>query len=255
MIDLHCHILPGIDDGALDEKISLKMAQKAVSEGIHTIVATPHHQNGHYLNEKKDIVKYVQNLNELLKQEKVSLTILPGQEIRLYGEILEDYRADKILTLNDTRKYLFIEFPSSQVPHYAEQLLFDVQSKGLIPIIVHPERNSRLLEEPDLLYKLITNGALAQVTAGSVTGRFGKRIKKFSQQLIQSNLVHFVSSDAHNLEGRSFYMREALEVIEREHGQDTVYSFLENAQYVIQGQMCYKEPPEMVKKKKFLGIF
>ncbi|MEH6916567.1 CpsB/CapC family capsule biosynthesis tyrosine phosphatase [Priestia megaterium] len=255
MIDLHCHILPGIDDGALDEKISLKMAQKAVSEGIHTIVATPHHQNGHYLNEKKNIVKYVQNLNELLKQEKVSLTILPGQEIRLYGEILEDYRADKILTLNDTRKYLFIEFPSSQVPHYAEQLLFDVQSKGLIPIIVHPERNSRLLEEPDLLYKLITNGALAQVTAGSVTGRFGKRIKKFSQQLIQSNLVHFVSSDAHNLQGRSFYMREALEVIEREHGQDTVYSFLENAQYVIQGQMCYKEPPEMVKKKKFLGIF
>ncbi|MGG0341959.1 CpsB/CapC family capsule biosynthesis tyrosine phosphatase [Priestia megaterium] len=255
MIDLHCHILPGIDDGALDEKISLKMARKAVSEGIHTIVATPHHQNGHYLNEKKDIVKYVQNLNELLKQEKVSLTILPGQEIRLYGEILEDYRADKILTLNDTRKYLFIEFPSSQVPHYAEQLLFDVQSKGLIPIIVHPERNSRLLEEPDLLYKLIKNGALAQVTAGSVTGRFGKRIKKFSHQLIQSNLVHFVSSDAHNLEGRSFYMREALEVIEREHGQDTVYSFLENAQYVIQGQMCYKEPPEMVKKKKFLGIF
>ncbi|WP_337133510.1 tyrosine-protein phosphatase [Priestia megaterium] len=255
MIDLHCHILPGIDDGALDEKISLKMARKAVSEGIHTIVATPHHQNGHYLNEKKDIVKYVQNLNELLKQEKVSLTILPGQEIRLYGEILEDYRADKILTLNDTRKYLFIEFPSSQVPHYAEQLLFDVQSKGLIPIIVHPERNSRLLEEPELLYKFITNGALAQLTAGSVTGRFGKKIKKFSHQLIQANLVHFVSSDAHNLGGRSFYMREALEVIEREHGQDTVYTFLENAQYVIQGQMCYKEPPEMIKKKKFLGIF
>lgn len=179
MIDLHCHILSGIDDGALNDEISLKMAQEAVLEGIHTIVATPHHQNSRYLNEKKDIVQYVQKLNVLLKQEKVPLTILPGQEVRLYGEILEDYRAGEILTLNDTGKYLFIEFPSSQVPHYAEQLLFDIQSKGLIPIIVHPERNSRLLEEPDLLYKFITNGALAQVTAGSLTGRFGKKSKGF----------------------------------------------------------------------------
>ncbi|MGR9545891.1 tyrosine-protein phosphatase [Priestia megaterium] len=255
MIDLHCHILSGIDDGALNDEVSIKMAREALLEGIHTIVATPHHQNGRYLNEKKDIVQYVQKLNELLKKEKIPLTILPGQEIRLYGEILDDYQADKILTLNDTGKYLFIEFPSSQVPHYAEQLLFDIQSKGLIPIIVHPERNSRLLAEPDLLYKFITNGALAQVTAGSVTGRFGKKIKNFSHQLIQSNLVHFVSSDAHNLEGRSFYMREALEAIESEHGQDIVYVFLENAQYVIQGQMCYKGPPEIIKKKKFLGIF
>ncbi|WP_194757978.1 tyrosine-protein phosphatase [Priestia megaterium] len=255
MIDLHCHILSGIDDGALNDEISLKMARKSVSEGIHTIVATPHHQNGRYLNEKKDIVQHVQKLNELLKKEMVPLTILPGQEIRLYGEILDDYQEEKILTLNDTGKYLFIEFPSSQVPHYAEQLLFDVQSKGLIPIVVHPERNSRLLEEPDLLYKFITNGALAQLTAGSVTGRFGKKIKKFSHQLIQSNLVHFVSSDAHNLEGRSFYMMEALKTIESEYGQDTVYGFLENAQCVIQGQMCYKESPEVIKKKKFLGIF
>jgi len=255
MIDLHCHILPNVDDGASSVELSLKMARNAVSEGIHIIVATPHHQNGRYLNEKKDIMHYVQELNDLLKKEQIPLTLLPGQETRLYGEILDDYQNEKILTLNDTGKYLFIEFPSSQVPHYAERLLFDIQSKGLIPIIVHPERNSRLLEEPDLLYKFIMNGALAQVTAGSVTGHFGKKIKKFSHQLIQSNLVHFVSSDAHNLEGRSFRMREALEVIESEHGQDTVYAFLENAQYVIKGRMCYKEPPEVVRKKKFLGIF
>ena len=255
MIDLHCHILPGIDDGALNEEMSLEMARKAVLEGVHTIVATPHHRNGRYHNEKKDVLQYVQKLNALLEHAQVPLTILPGQEIRLYGEILDDYQEEKILTLNDTGKYLFIEFPSSQVPHYAERLLFDIQSKGFIPIIVHPERNSRLLEEPDLLYKFVTNGALAQVTAGSVTGHFGKKIKRFSHQLIQSNLVHFVSSDAHNLEGRSFRMREALEVIESEHGQDTVYTFLGNAQYVINGQMCYKEPPEVVKKKKFLGVF
>lgn len=79
------------------------------------------------------------------------------------------------MTLNDTGKYLFIEFPSSQVPHYAERLLLDIQTKGIIPIIVHPERNSRFLEDPNLLYRFIKNGALAQLTAGSVTGDFGKK--------------------------------------------------------------------------------
>ncbi|ADF37986.1 tyrosine-protein phosphatase [Priestia megaterium] len=255
MVDLHCHILPKVDDGALDCNMSFEMAKKALSEGITIIIATPHHQNGRYLNEKKDILQYTQDLNRLLEKEQVPLTVLPGQETRLYGEILQDYQKGKILTLNDTNKYLFIEFPSSQVPRYTEKLLFKIQSQGLIPIIVHPERNSHLIEEPDLLYNFVNRGALAQVTAGSVTGYFGKKIKKFSHQLIESNLVHFVSSDAHNLENRSFHMREALEVMKSEHGQDTVYAFLENAQYVVDGQICFKEPPEKIKKKKFLGIF
>ena len=255
MIDLHCHILANIDDGSQSDEMSLAMARKAVSEGITQIVATPHHQNGRYVNEKDLIVKKVNDLNELLVKEDVPLTVLPGQENRIYGKILEDYQDSKILTLNDTGKYIFIELPSSQVPYYTERLLFDIQSKGIVPIIVHPERNSRLIEEPELLYNLISKGALAQVTASSVTGRFGKKIKKFSHQLIDANLIHFVSSDAHNLDGRSFHMQEALESIEKENGTEMIYAFLENAEYVIKGQMCFKEPPERVKRKKILGIF
>ena len=99
MIDLHCHILSGIDDGAQTVTDSLAMAQQAVSEGIHTIVATPHHQNGKYVNERTSIIHHVKQLNDELQQHNIPLTILPGQEVRLYGDLLEDYEAGKIVTL------------------------------------------------------------------------------------------------------------------------------------------------------------
>lgn len=255
MIDLHCHILPGIDDGAQTMEDSLSMARQAVSEGIHTIVATPHHQNGKYINEKAQIIKKVEILNKELQLQQIPLLILPGQESRIYGEMVEEYHFDKILTLNNTNKYLFIEFPSSQVPRFTERLLFDIQSEGLTPIIVHPERNSRLIEDPDILYNLVNKGALTQVTAASLTGRFGKKIKKFSQNLIEANLTHVIASDAHNTSGRRFCMAEAADMIEKEYGIDMLYLFQDNADSIIKGNACYRESPEKIKKKKFLGIF
>lgn len=255
MIDLHCHILPGIDDGAQTIESSVEMAKQAISQGINTIVATPHHQNGKYINEKADIEQYVQKLNEEFQQRNLTLTILPGQESRIFGEMVEEYHDNKLLTLNNSHKYVFVEFPSSQVPRYTEKLLFNLQSEGLIPIIVHPERNSRLIEDPDLLYNLVNKGALTQVTASSLTGHFGKKIQKFSHQLIESNLTHIIASDAHNTSHRSFRMDMAFEIVEKEYGMDMVYLFNDNAHSIIKGQTCFIEPPEKVKRKRFLGIF
>ncbi|WP_162213760.1 tyrosine-protein phosphatase [Priestia aryabhattai] len=255
MIDLHCHILPGIDDGAQTIEDSLDMARQAVCEGIHTIVATPHHQNGKYINEKNEVLQQVAALNERLLQGSIPLTILPGQEIRIYGEMIEDYRNGKILTLNHTNKYVFVEFPSSQVPQFTERLFYNVQAGGLTPIIVHPERNSRLIEDPDILYNLVNKGAMTQVTASSLTGRFGRKIKKFSMNLIDANLTHMIASDAHNISGRSFYMQEASELISIEYGMDMLYMFQENAEAIVKGRACFKDTPEKMKKKKFLGIF
>ncbi|MEH6986046.1 tyrosine-protein phosphatase [Priestia megaterium] len=252
MIDLHCHILPGVDDGAKTIGDSLDMAKEAVSEGIHTIVATPHHQNGKYINEKHEILQHVSSLNERLVQENIPLTILPGQESRIYGEMVEDYRYGKILTLNHTSKYIFVEFPSSQVPRFTERLLYDIQAEGLTPIIVHPERNSRLIEDPDILYNLVNKGAMTQITASSLTGRFGKKIKKFSFDLIDSNLTHMIASDAHNISRRSFHMEEANELISAEYGMDMLYLFQENVEAIVNGKACFKDTPEKVKKKKLL---
>ncbi|NMH70540.1 tyrosine protein phosphatase [Bacillus sp. RO3] len=255
MIDIHSHILPGVDDGAVTIQDSVNMARLAVSEGIDRIIATPHHMNGKYENERIDILHKVDELNLHLKQEKIDLDVLPGQECRIFGELLEDYQQGKLLTLNGVSSYLFVEFPSSSVPRYADRLFYDMQNEGVIPVIVHPERNAELIERPDRLYNLVKNGAATQLTASSLTGYFGKNIQKFSQKLIEANLTHFIASDAHNIHNRSFKMEEAMDTLEKKYGIDMIYYYTENAELLIEGKNIYKEIPEKVKKRKFLGIF
>ncbi|MGM0901308.1 MAG: tyrosine-protein phosphatase [Bacillota bacterium] len=254
MIDLHCHILPGIDDGAQSDNDSLAMARAAVQQGITTIIATPHHKNGIYENPKHDILLKVAELNKRLQAEKVDLRILPGQEPAITGELAEDFDNGQIMTLNDTN-YMFVELPSNHVPRYTEKMLYDLQLKGLIPVIVHPERNSEIHERPELLYKLVEKGALAQLTAGSICGKFGKKIKSFSEQLIEANLVHFIASDAHNVTSRAFHLGQAYDLIEKQYGLDMVYLFSENAELLVEGMNVYKEVPQRVRRKRFLGIF
>ncbi|MDR4949914.1 tyrosine-protein phosphatase [Neobacillus cucumis] len=254
MIDLHCHILPGVDDGAKDLSDSILMAQKAVEQGIQTIVATPHHLNNHYENPKQRILQKVEELNQLLRDEKIDLRILPGQETRIYGEMADDYGRGDIQPVNDS-PYVLVEFSSSHVPRYTEKLFYDLQVKGLVPIIVHPERNQEIIEQPDLLYKLVQNGALTQVTASSICGDFGKKIKNFSMQLIDANLTHFIASDAHNIHNRTFKLREAFDLIDEKYGNEMVYMFDDNAALVLDGSNVYKEVPEKIKKRKFFKIF
>lgn len=254
MIDLHCHILAGIDDGAQTDNDSLAMARAAVQEGITTIIATPHHKNGRYENPKQDILLKVAELNMRLQAEKIDLQILPGQEPAISGEFAEDFDNGQIMTLNGTH-YVFVELPSNHVPRYTEKMLYDLQLKGLIPVIVHPERNQEIHERPEMLHKLVEKGALAQLTAGSVCGKFGKKIKSFSEQLIEANLVHFIASDAHNVTSRAFHLGQAYDLVEKHYGVDMVYLFSENAELLVEGMNVYKEQPQRVKKKRFLGIF
>ncbi|NHM30019.1 tyrosine-protein phosphatase [Neobacillus terrae] len=254
MIDIHSHILPGIDDGSKNMGESLMMAREAVKEGISTIIATPHHKNGKYENYKSDIINKVNELNKVLENENVDLEVLPGQETRIYGEIVEGIKNDEILSLSGSQ-YLFVEFPSSHVPKYTEQLFFDIQMKGYIPVIVHPERNQEIIERPDRLFHLVEKGALTQVTASSLSGHFGKNIKNFSFQLIDSNLTHFIASDAHNVHNRTFKMEEAFNLVAKKYGIDMVYFFRENAELLVDNKSIFKEIPEKIKKKKLFGIF
>ncbi|CAG9621390.1 tyrosine-protein phosphatase [Sutcliffiella rhizosphaerae] len=254
MIDIHCHILPSVDDGAKHMTESLEMARAAEKEGITAIVATPHHNNGQYMNTKLDIMEKVKELNGRIQKEGIDITILPGQECRISGEMLDQLDREELLTMNDKDKYIFVELPSSQVPLYTEQIIYDIQLKGITPIIVHPERNAELIENPEKLYQLVKNGACTQVTAASVVGKFGKKIKKFAIDMIEANLTHFVASDAHNLKNRSFQMSEAYKIIEKECGSDATYLLMENAELLVEGSMIIKEIPERIKKKKLFGL-
>lgn len=254
MIDIHSHILPGADDGASAMEDAVNMARLALDEGITKIITTPHYQNGRYFNKKQDILKRVKELNNVLQSENISLEVLPGQETRIYGSLLDDFEKGDILTLNHTN-YLFVELPSGHVPRYTGQLLFEMQLKGLTPIIVHPERNAEIIKNPEKLFNLVKKGALAQLTAGSLTGHFGKKVQKFPLQLIETNSIHFIASDVHNTSTRSFYMSESISNIHKEFGSEAVYYFKENAELLIQGQSIYKQEPSEIKCKKFLGIF
>ncbi|KMY52978.1 tyrosine protein phosphatase [Bacillus sp. FJAT-27231] len=256
MIDLHCHILPGLDDGPATLEESLTMAEEAEKEGITTIVATPHHKNESFYNVKKAVTASTAVLNKELKSAGINVQILPGQEIRIYGEIIRDLGNEELLTLGGNPLYLLIEFPSNYVPRYTEQLFFDIQMKGIIPIIAHPERNKEFIQYPDKLYRLVKNGAATQITAASYAGRFGKKIQRFTDKLIEANLTHFVSSDAHNVSSRGFHMAKAYERLQKKAGTDFVHYFQENAERIVNGQHIHKEPPERISiKKSFWAYF
>jgi protein-tyrosine phosphatase len=254
MIDLHCHILAGIDDGAQSMEESLEMARAAVREGIDTIIATPHHKNGRYENTKQAINVKTAELNEVLIAENIPLKILTGQETAIHGELLKGITLGEVSTLNNTQ-YIFIELPVGHVPRYTEKLFYDLQVEGKIPVIVHPERNQEIIERPEILYQLIKKGALSQLTASSICGIFGKKIKGFSEHLIEANLVHFIASDAHNTNKRGFQMAQAYDHINTRYGVDMVYLFKENAELLVHDHNVYKEVPQRVRKKKFLGLF
>ena len=254
MIDIHCHILPGIDDGAKTAKDTLVMLQSAIDEGITVITATPHH-NPEYHNEAPLILDKVKEVQKIIEENQLPIQVLPGQEVRIYGELLTDFSDQKLLTCAGNTAYMLVEFPTNYVPKYAGELFYNMRLQGIQPILVHPERNSGIIEDPNILFKFIEQGVLSQITASSVTGHFGKKIQKLTFQIIEHQLTHFVASDAHNVTSRAFKMREAFEIIEEKYGLSKAQFFKDNAASVIFNEAIYLEDPRPIKIKKFWGLF
>ncbi|HEY0222622.1 MAG TPA: CpsB/CapC family capsule biosynthesis tyrosine phosphatase [Lactovum miscens] len=254
MIDIHCHILPEIDDGAKTVEDTLTMLKVAIEEGITVITATPHH-NPKYKNERSLILQKVQEVEQIIKENNLPIQVLPGQEVRVYGEVIADFKDNKLLTAADNSRFMLIEFPSDHVPGYASHLFYQMQSNGLQPILVHPERNSAIIENPNILYDLVNQGVLSQITASSVTGYFGRKIQKLTYQIIQNNLTHFIASDAHNMASRSFKMKEALKIVEDEFGFELSEYYKKNSEQVVIDGQIYPNQPSKIKNKRFLGLF
>ncbi len=255
MIDLHCHILPDVDDGAKSWDESLAMARLAVSEGITHILATPHHRNRNWINPRPLVLDLVKELQSRLDEEEIPLTIFPGQEVRLHGDIMDSIANNDICFVDELNQYVLIEFPTPEVPHYTERLFYELQTAGITPIIVHPERNHAILKEPNLLYDFASRGVLSQVTAASYTGKFGKEIEKMSQQLIEHNFAHFIASDAHNTTNRLFHMKEAMAKLEKEFGAEKVQQFDQMTRDLINGDAIFTPEAVPIKEKRFFGLF
>ncbi|MCT3558177.1 tyrosine protein phosphatase [Lentilactobacillus buchneri] len=235
MIDLHCHLLPGVDDGSKSMDISLKLANDAVRDGIDYALLTPHHMNGVYLNHKRAVIQQTQEFQMELDRHKIPLKVFPGQEVRINGDLLTALDQDDILFADEGGQYLMLEFPDDDIPNYTSNMIYELMQRGIIPVIVHPERNTKIMKQPDILYDLLNKGCLSQITAGSYVGIFGHKVQKFSKQLIQSGQVYIFASDAHNLPNRKYEMTNAFVKMNHEFGNDYVSRFNENAKRIING--------------------
>ena len=252
MIDLHCHILPGLDDGAKDWETSLEMARIAEADGIHTIVATPHHKSVAD-NDVETIERLTDELNDRLQAANINVKILPGAETHYYAEFAEDLKKGEVLPLNHSR-YVYLELPHGQVPRYIEDMVFEIVVQGYTPIIPHPERNREIRENPDLLYALVDAGAISQVTAGSITGYYGSETEKFSFQLFKHNLSHVIASDGHGVNRRKPVLGEAYERLEKTVGRECVEGCLSNAQNIVNRKELQVAIPSKIKRKKLFGL-
>ena len=197
MIDIHSHILPGLDDGAGNLEESLAMARCATADGIRVMVATPHVITGLYPNSRETILAVVEQLRKFFKDNDIPLLILPGAEYHLEPDLPRRMTRGELLTINDAGRYLLVELPTALVPDYTGKMFYELQLQGVTPIIAHPERNAGFVRDPSLLHELVSRGALAQITAGSLAGLMGSTAAATARTFLKQGCVHFIASDAH----------------------------------------------------------
>ncbi|MBF0395305.1 MAG: tyrosine protein phosphatase [Desulfobacterales bacterium] len=211
MIDLHCHILHGIDDGPKTIEESLSMAKIAALDGIRTIVATPHTLDGVYLNSFDKINSEIEKFKQAILKEKVDIKLCIGADVHLCPHMIDKIKDKSAITINNGMRYMLLEFPSMGIPEEAKNEIFSLKVSGITPIITHPERHLIIQKKPDILKKLIKMGALCQITASSITGGFGESVKQFTKKLLQNRMVHIIATDAHSSNHRRPILSLAVE--------------------------------------------
>lgn len=218
MIDLHCHILPGIDDGSPDLETSLAMARMAVDDGITITACTPHILPGYYDNAGPQIREDIAALQRHLDEAGIPLQLTTGADINLVPGLASGLRDGRMLSLADSRYFLF-EPPHNLAPPRMADSVFEVMAAGYIPLITHPERLRWIEEQYDVMTQVARGGAWIQLTAGSITGRFGRRALYWSERMLDEGIVHIVATDAHNLRSRAPILSEAVEAVGRRLGE------------------------------------
>jgi len=236
LIDLHAHILPGLDDGVQNTREAINTARQAFYQGITHIVATPHIIPNVYQNETAVIIDKVKALQQTLNEQKVPVRILPGAEYYLEPELPSKLARGELLTLNGCGKHLLVELPHLYLPDYAEYTLFELQLNEVAPVLAHPERNRTLGQHPERLRHLVHRGILVQITSGSLTGLYGKEVRAAAEFFVREGLVHFIATDLHGPGRRLSVIQDARERLIRlvgEEGADQI--LLHNPVLVLGG--------------------
>ena len=254
MIDLHTHILPGIDDGVKEEDEAVAFARMAREDGIRTIVATPHCKEGFYFNTKKEIFPAVERLRTRLQEESVDVQLLPGAEVHICPDLVERIGNGLAPTLADNGKTLLLELSLSQPPVELPELLFQLKLAGIIVLFAHPERIRHFYEDSSRYERLVQMGAWGQLTSGSLLGTFGNDIRKLSEDLLVRGLVHVLASDAHNIRGRPPLMQESMERAAELVGEEYARAMVTSApQALLEGRSLRMPAVQRPERKLFFG--
>lgn len=207
MIDLHCHILPGIDDGASDLSMSLDMARAFVADGVTQVACTPHILPGYYFNTGATIRPAVAELQAVLDREDIPLQLVAGADNHVVPDFVSGLHSGHLLTLGGSR-YVLVEPPHHVAPPRLDELFFSILAAGFVPILTHPERLAWIKDHYPLMQHLAGSGVWMQITAGSLSGAFGRNARYWAERMLDEGLVRILATDAHDTTRRPPNLRE-----------------------------------------------
>ncbi len=221
MIDIHHHLLPGLDDGARDLETSLAMAEIAIADGITHIVCTPHSSHQYRFDPEANALQFAALQDSVRGRFGDALTLGLGCDFHLMYDNIEDAQKHPTRYTINGHQYLLVEFPDTAISPNTAQTFYDLALSGMTPILTHPERNPLLARSPERMAEWLRTGALVQVTAASLSGRFGPQAEKIAHWLLERNWVHFLATDAHNTESRPPQLRGAYDLVAEKYGEAT----------------------------------
>ena len=243
MVDIHTHIIPGLDDGSEDMENSIVMAEMAVDSGVDTIIATPHcNQIGMYENYVSDeLLKIMDEFRNEIEREKLELNVGLGMEIFCTRDVPRLLREKKLLTLNDSR-YVLVEFAFGIDIVRMERMLYSILDSGYVPIIAHPERYYAVQAQPEILFDWLQDGMGTQMNKGSLFGRFGRNEFRCANAMLNNGLVTCIASDAHGVDSRTTDMTEISEFISLEYSEE------------LADLLLTENPKRIFENKPLLGV-
>ena len=257
MIDLHTHVLPGIDDGADSMATSLEMLRQAQATGTTHVFCTPHVMDTGNVPSPAEIDDLTDELRAAAVAEGISVELTSGSEVMLAPDLAKRYERGQLRTLGRSQ-YLLVELPMGSLPHYTGALLFELMVLGLFPVLAHPERNAAFIAQPSQLYDIVAKGVLVQSNVGSLTGLFGPEVQRFVVRLVRAGQVHFLGSDGHSLRRRRLVIAEGRLAAEREIGDEAAALVWRNPSAVVAGREVSVPDPRPVSARgswlsRFLG--
>ncbi|RQW01793.1 MAG: hypothetical protein EH225_09200 [Calditrichaeota bacterium] len=254
MIDIHAHLIPQFDDGPRSFEESLEMLWQAADQGITNVFATSHFNEWIPEEIEREYFDKLEILRNMAGDQDIPVTIHSGAEIFYHHYVNDTIRKSAVATLGNWKQYCLIEFPMFQYPDGAEEILFRLTAENVIPVVAHPERYVAIIGKIKKINEFIRFGGLLQLNGGSILGYFGKDIRKTAMQLLERQLVHFIASDAHSPQGRTFVLGEVCSFLEDKLPEDYLIDLVYGNQKKILDKVQI-EPIKLPEPEEKKGLF